>query len=99
MLLPRENDSFTSWIALWITNYTLPPTENDWIYLFKLTAKSITFIFLKVTTNEILTYVQNQDFDDDEDDYNMGDDNNGMELWPQLLFSLLLDEELLIVCW
>lgn len=36
--------------------------------------------YLKETTYEILTYMQNEDFDDDEDDFNMGDDNDGMDL-------------------
>ena len=29
-----------------------------------------------------MTYMQNIDFDDDEDDFNMADDHNGMDLWP-----------------
>ena len=56
--------------------------QNTTKFSIWIDCKKYLLYFLKVTTCEIMTYMQNIDFDDDEDDFNMADDHNGMDLWP-----------------
>lgn len=46
---------------------------------------------------DILISMQNVDFDDDEDDFNMADDNDGMDYWPQPFTIIIITIIIIII--